>query len=530
MAAPFNPFSPEPAAETDAAPRREGRPFLPDWLETPDARPQREPTADAGAFLPEWAGRRENDSAQGDRPVLVRGGRCVIPGHGILEADVRMEGGRVSALGRNLAAAGCEVVSAEGKIVMPGVVDPHVHLGLFAPFEVEAFTETRSAALNGVTTIGLFIGGQGSYLPVLESVVGHVRERAVTDVFVHLAIFTPQQLEEVPVYASRYGVRSFKGYMTGIPGLIPSLDEGFLLELMSAVASTGSDAVLCIHAENWRIVEWATARVQAARPDAISLREWSETHPGYSEAEAIQRAVLLAGESGVRIYIVHLSSREGLETVRRLRREGRSFHVETTSPYLTMTYDTPMGALAKMVPPIRAERDQDALWWGLLDGSIETIGTDHTPMTRAEKRLDPGIWKTMPGYPAIGTHLPALLDAARRREFPLELLVEKIAANPARIFGLYPRKGTILPGSDADLIVLDPNRTRTVSAELAGSRADYALHEGRAMTGWPATVIKNGRILAPEELTEQSARGLGTYVPRGRCPSAGVEHNWRLDR
>ncbi len=515
MTLPFNSFGPDPPPEAERTPTAgPGRPFLPDWSELPAGTRSAAEPAGTNPFLPDWTLAHEEPGRSGNRPIVVRGGQCVIPGHGLLEADVRLEDGRVSALGRNLVDRGCEVVPAEGKLVIPGVVDPHVHLGLFAPFEIEAFTETRSAVLNGVTTVGLFIGGQGSYLPVLESVIAHVRERALADVFVHLAIFTKQQLDEIPLYASRYGVRSFKGYMAGIPGLIPSLDEGFLLDLMSAVAAVGPDAVLCVHAENWRIVDWATARVQASQPEAISLRDWSETHPGFSEAEAIQRAVLLARQSGVRIYIVHLSSREGLETVRRLRREGYGLCVETTSPYLTLSYDSLMGPLVKMVPPIRAAHDQEALWSGLRDGSIDTIGTDHTPMTRGEKRPDPGLWKTMPGYPAVGTHLPALLDGARRRQFPVATLVEAITARPARIFGLYPRKGSLLPGSDADLVVVDLACEQPVSAELAASRADYALHEGRSLTGWPVAVIKSGRLLSPGALKENRAVRLAQYLPR----------------
>jgi dihydropyrimidinase len=215
------------------------------------------------------------------------------------------------------------------------------------------------------------------------------------------------------------------------------------------------------------------------------------------------------------VYIVHLSSVEGVQTVRRLKAEGRRFHVETTSPYLTLSFDTPLGALAKMVPPIRSAQDREALWAALREGLIDTIGTDHTPMTKAEKRPDPGIWKTMPGYPAVGTHLPSLLHEARRHRYPLVDLVEKMTANPAKIFGLYPRKGTILPGSDADLIVIDPDREQTVSVALAASRADFALHEGERLVGWPTAVFKSGRLLSAGTAKAGRATG-GGYLQRRR--------------
>ena len=489
-------------------------PFIPDWIQkVPGPTP---PQPEQRAFVPDWIGGVVQAPASTTRkPILIKGAHCIIPFSGVFPCDVRLEGGIIQALGVGLSGDGCEVVGAEGKYVIPGIVDPHTHLGLFAPFDVEAFTETRSAVLNGVTTMGVYVGGQESYLPVLDSVVNKTRERAVADLFVHLPIFTRQQLAEIPLYASRYGVRSFKVYLTGIPGLIPSLDEGLVLDIMRAVAAIGPDAVLNIHAENYHIVEWATERMQAARPDAITLKEWADTHPAFSEAEAIQRSVLLAEQTGARIYIVHLSSAEGLDMVRRLKREGRSFHVETTSPYLTLSHDTTMGPLAKMTPPIRSEADRRALWEGLRTDLIETVGTDHTPMTIAEKQPDAAVWKTMPGYPAVGTHLPALLDGARRNDCPLVKLVEKMTAAPARIFGLYPRKGTLLPGSDADVVIVDPMREKTVSVEGAASRADWALHQGRSLVGWPVAVFKSGYPVIANEVEGKTTPIRGTYLRRG---------------
>lgn len=489
------------------------RTFVPDWIHGLPG--TQAPPSSHGAFVPDWIGGAAQAKPRPRKPILIKGAHCVIPFGGVFPLDVRLEGGIVQSLGVGLSGDGCDIVGAEGKYVVPGIVDPHTHLGLFAPFDVEAFTETRSAVLNGVTTMGVYVGGRESYLPVLDMLVGTIRERALADLFVHLPIFTRQQLEEIPLYASRYGVRSFKVYLTGIPGLIPSLDEGLVLDIMYAVAGLGADAVVNIHAENHHIVDWATERMQAARPDAITLKEWSDTHPAFSEAEAIQRSVLLAERTGARIYIVHLSSAEGLAMVRRLKREGKSFHVETTSPYLTLSHDTDMGALAKMTPPIRSETDRRALWEGLRTDLIETIGTDHTPMTVAEKQPGGSMWRTMPGYPAVGTHLPALIDGARRSDFPLVKLVEKITAAPARIFGLYPRKGTILPGSDADLVILDPMREKTVSVEGAASRADWALHQGRPLVGWPVAVFKSGYPVSADEVERRTTPIRGTYLRRG---------------
>jgi dihydropyrimidinase len=449
-----------------------------------------------------------------DRPILIKGAHCVVPLKGVFPLDVRIEKGKIHSLGRDLDGAGCQVIGAEGKYLLPGVVDPHTHLGIFAPFETEALTETRSALLGGVTTMGVYLGGQEPYLKILDRVIGTLAGRSYTDVFLHLAIFTRAQLEEIPLYASRYGIRSFKAYMSGIPGLIPSLDEGFLLDLMEAVAALGPQAVLNVHAENHHIVEWATGRVRAAKPDGLTLPEWTATHPDFSEAEAVQRAAYLAARTGVRVYFVHVSSAETLQVIRRLKAEGRRFFVETTSPYLTLTDQTPQGALAKMVPPVRTEEDRLALWEGLKEDLIDSIGTDHTPMTLEEKRPDASLWDAMPGYPAVGTHLASLADGARRQRFPLLRLAEKIALNPARIFGLYPRKGTLLPGGDADLVILDPHRSMRVTPEAAASRADFALHEGETLIGGPVAVIQGGRPVLPEEVRAGRQPPSGVYLKR----------------
>jgi dihydropyrimidinase len=488
---------------------------VPDWIRPPTGveggtsgslRPSR-------VFVPDWI---RGPAPRERRPILIRGANCVIPGKGIFPLDVRTEGTIIQSIGVGLSGDGCDVVGAQGKYLIPGVVDPHTHIGLFAPFEVEAFTESRSAVTNGVTTMGVYLGGQESYLPILENVVCKIRDRSLADMFIHLPIFTKQQLEEIPLYASRYGVKSFKAYMCGIPGLIPSLDEGFLLDLMYAVVAVGPDAVLNVHAENYHIVDWATERAKTARPEEISLKEWSDTHPSFSEAEAIQRAMLLAEQTGARLYFVHVSSAEGLDTIRRLKREGKQFFAETTSPYLTISDETASGVLAKMVPPVRSEQDRDALWEGLRTDLLDTIGTDHTPLTMEQKQAGQGIWEAIPGYPAVGTHLPSLLDGARRKDFPFVKLVEKMTAAPARIFGLYPKKGTIFPGSDADLVILDLVRERTVSPGTAASRADYALHEGDELIGWPVAVFKSGYPVIAREIAHGTTPVKGAYLRRGR--------------
>jgi len=490
--------------------------FIPHYLKKERGKP----------FVPTWLGEADRPSSlgtdsfptleeTGTSPLLLKGGVCVVPYEGLLPMDIRIEEGRILEIGEDLPEAGARIVPVRGKYVIPGILDPHVHLGIYAEFQDELATETRSAVLNGVTTIGLYVNSEESYLPMLEDTIRRIGEISLCDVFIHLAIFNRKQLEEIPLYHSRFGVTSFKTWMCGIPGLIPDAEDDFLMDLMETVASLGKGAVLNIHAENHRVVARATEKLKRKDPSSRSLSTWEESHPGFGEAEAVERAARLSDESGARIYFVHLSSKEAVQSAASLKHRRKNLYFETTSPYLTLCLEQNLNLLYKMSPPIRKREDQDALWEGLREGTLDTIGTDHTPMTREQKGAAPDVWGTPPGYPALGTHLPSLLHEAGKRNFPLERLIEKMTAEPAKVFGLFPRKGTFLPGSDADLVIVDPLLEKAVTHQAAASRADYALHEGKRLTGWPVAIIKSGRILDPVQGSQGVMRKIGRYLERG---------------
>lgn len=439
--------------------------------------------------------------------LLVRGGTVVLPGAGTLQADVWVKDGKVVGLAAGGPQDAATVVDAAGCYVMPGVVDPHVHLGLFAPLEEELESESRSALLGGVTTLGCYFGGNSSHLPLLSRLGDLVRAHSYTDLFPHLVIGTREQLEELPGYVER-GVTSFKLYMCGIPGLIPEVDDGFILAAMRRCAGLPRPCVVCVHAENAAVVRWESeeARARIADPD---LRQWAATHPDLAEAEAIRRASFLAQEAGVPVYFVHVTSARGLEAVRRARAEGAVVYAEVASPYLVTTWESERGGAAKMVPPFRGPHDREALWEGLADGTVTTLGTDNVTMTAEAKGLGRNLWEVMPGYPALATHLVTVLNQALgRRNIPLPRLAELMCRAPAEVFGLYPRKGTLLPGSDADMVVVDPARRRAVRAGELGSRADFSIFEGADLRGWPRAVVKAGEVVVREgSFTARSPAG-----------------------
>jgi len=449
-----------------------------------------------------------------DTPFILKGGNCVIPYKGIFPLDIMIQKGSIVLVGEDLSHHDTTIIGVEGKYIIPGVIDPHVHLGIFTAFDTEIVSETRSALLNGVTTMGCYLFSQDSYLNTLDEIIDKIENHSFCDVLIHLGILNQKQLEEIPLYYSRYGITSYKIWMCGIPGLIPDVEDDFLLDVMEKIASLGDDAVLNIHAENHRIVNRATNRLKKAEPVPDSLKVWEQSHPAFAEAEAVQRASWLARQTGVRIYFVHMSSRQGIKVATELKRENKNIYFETTSPYLTLNLEQDLKFSYKMAPPIRTKDDQNSLWTALTEDVLDTIGTDHTCMSLEEKKADANLWDIPPGYPAVGTHLPSLLDAAKRTTFPLSTLIEKITASPAKIFGVYPKKGTILPGSDADLVIVDPVLEKEVTPEMAASRSDYCLHEGKTLTGWPVAVVKSGKIITRDNFEREKDSIRGRYLKR----------------
>jgi dihydroorotase-like cyclic amidohydrolase len=327
----------------------------------------------------------------------------------------------------------------------------------------------------------------------------------------HPQIFTEQQIAELPGYAEQFGIRSFKFYMSGMPGIVKSVTDDVLLEGFRRVASLGPDAIVCVHCETGALIDAARNNLKLRKPEG-TLADWEEAHPAEAEALAIQTAVYLAKLAGAHLYVVHLSSRQGLEVVRACRRAGAHFTVETTSPYLGISSDDSNGFLAKMVPPVRTPEHGSALWEGLRDGTIQTVGTDNTSRGRKTKQPQAGLHGSRPGLPVLGTHLPALLHFGRLRGVALETLVERATRAPARVYGIYPRKGTIAVGSDADLVVVDLDLEKVVRAEDLQGMSDFSPFEGKTLRGWPVATVKGGRIVARDGKIVGPPSG--RYIPR----------------
>jgi dihydropyrimidinase len=344
-----------------------------------------------------------------------------------------------------------------------------------------------------------------------------VERESSTDIFFSLWWNEPVHLKEAEGCAEQFGITSFKMYMYGVPGSVPSVDDAFLLAGFRQAASLGNRALAAVHAENAAMVEQGDRALREREKTArekMTLADWSDRHPDEAEEEAVLRAVELSAQAGCRLYIVHLSTGLACGRLRELRKKAPHVTVETTSPYLSIDKFHPAGFLAKMTPPFRAPGDREVLWEGIREGVIDTIGTDSAARSLDQKNPAGGLFGSKGAFPAVETHFPVLLtEGYHRRGIPLHVLAEKASLGPARAYGLFPRKGTFFPGADADLVLVDLNKSWKVRTRDLHSAAGFSLYEGRTLKGKPVMTIKGGMV-AFEKENVLAEPGTGSYLRR----------------
>lgn len=460
--------------------------------------------------------------------VLIKNGRVATATEDFV-GDILIEDEQVRAIGRDLTApAGAEIHDATGLLVLPGGVDVHTHLDwdFGVARTVDTFASgTQAAAFGGTTTVIDFCN-QGPADPLTALEDWHRRaEVAAVDVGAHLILnrVEANTLSDIATLIKREGVSSFKLFMA-YPGVL-MLDDASIFRVMRVASEHG--AVVCLHAENGHVIQVLIDEAVAAGQAAPRFHE--VTRPAAMEGEATQRAITIAGLAGATIYFVHLSAAEALQAVVAARQRGEPVHAETCPHYLLLDpseYDRPgfEGAKFVMTPPLRTKEHRDALWRGLATGSLSVISTDHCPFCFNEqpfgvlysKQQGTGSFSKIPnGAPGIETRLPLIYDAAVKSGLlSLNRFVELIATEPARIFGIFPRKGTIAPGSDADIVLFDPAEQWTIRAAEHHSRIDYSLFEGRQVTGRVKKVFLRGNLIV-DGAHWKGRDGQGRYLPRG---------------
>ncbi|HEV8229964.1 MAG TPA: amidohydrolase family protein [Candidatus Limnocylindria bacterium] len=423
-----------------------------------------------------------------------------------------MTDGRISHVGDAPRAA--REIDARDRLVLPGCVDLHTHLASTPAFTpLDDFEHgTRAAIAGGVTTVGAMVYQEGTLRAGIARGLRDA-ERSLADFALHVVVTDPNEaaMDELPSLADE-GHTSLKVFM--VSPHFPERTADYV-RLLRAAAESGMLAL--VHAEDHAIVARATAELHAAGNDAV--RFFPESRPVEAEDVAVRSAVQLAASTGAALYLVHLSSRAAVAALAEGKARGIRLFGEARPLYLYLTrerFERPDGALWVGQPPLRERDDVDALWRALADGTIDTVGTDHYPHLRA-KKLDPALAfdRIPPGVANLETLLPMLYsEGVRRGRLSLERMVDVLATAPARIAGLAPRKGAIAVGADADIVVFDPARSRTIRASEMHSACDYDPYEGSEVTGWPELVIRRGEIAYDGEI--RARPGSGRFVPRSR--------------
>ncbi len=420
--------------------------------------------------------------------LLLTGG-LLVGGDGFSCSDVAIRDGQIAEVNPGIIPRNAhEVIDVSGKFILPGIIDVHTHPLYEDDFEMTSLT----AAWGGTTTLIHY-----AYAFHNQN-VGEAIEKAITeasrvsylDFGLHVGLFeVEKQYRQIPE-AFQLGVRTFKMFMT-YAKLGRMTSDYYLAAAMDLIAKHGG--MVMVHAENGLATDYLEDKFN--REGIPAIEAFTRMRPAALEAEAINRAIAIAEVSGCSIYIPHLSAGRGLEPIARARSTGQPVFAETCPQYLVLTEKDLFrwGPLAKIGPPLRTSQDNEALWKGLIDGTIDVVASDHAPKA---KRREDDFFEAAYGSPQAETLLTLLYDAGvNGGRISLPRMVQLLSETPARIFGLYPRKGSLQVGADADMVILDPTARHLLSGKTQHSKAGYTLYEGRECLGRPWMTLQRGRIV-----------------------------------
>lgn len=435
----------------------------------------------------------------------------VLTPHGAVRGGVAVERGKIVAIAADAALPHArETIDGGGRHLLPGLVDAHVHFREPGLTHKEDFvTASRAAVRGGVTTV---LEMPNTQPPVetgvlLREKAARLAGRSLVD-FGLYGVVTDRNLDRIAELAAA-GAIGYKMFLGPTTGDLPCPDDGGIVEALRRVAATGRP--VGVHCENPEIVAALTARLRAqGRTDPVAH---AEARPALAEAESIQRMILFAEATGARLHVVHMSTKEGVALVRRAKAAGIRVTAETCPQYLTLTAAdmARLGAASKINPPLREPADVEALWEGLRDGSVDLVATDHAPHALEEKTR-PAIWDNASGASSIQFFAPLLLEQVARGRLGLADLVRVAAEAPARLFGLYPRKGAIAVGSDADLVLVDLERRETIRAADMENKVKLTPFDGLTCRGWSVLTVVGGAVVMRDGKVAAEP-GVGRFLP-----------------
>ena len=456
--------------------------------------------------------------------IVIKHG-VLVTGQALKRADIYIKDGQIKSIDtKDIDRSAYREIDVSGKLILPGIIDAHIH-----PVYADRIdTLSKAAACEGITTVIAYIGAvkawgeSGGPLDAVDDFITEGENTSIIDFGIHCTLLQDDvkaSAATIPALVDK-GIMSFKTFMAYKKRGM-KLEDDELLHIMSIISS--SNAILATHAENGAVIDYLESVFLS--DDKETPEYYPRSHPNLSEAEAIFRLLSLGQITRCPIYIPHISAKESLQVIRLFKTWGEpEFYVETCPHYLTLT-DNEMskrGSIAKMSPPLRKQSDIEEMWKAVQEGLIDVIASDtagHT--TAANEPLRDKIFDAPNGIPGIDTLVKVVYDeGVNRGKVPLTRLVEVMCENPAKIFGLYPKKGTIVEGSDADMVIFDPAKQYVIEERNPLMNVDYTMYKTRIGLGAPVAVLQRGNILM--ENGEMKGRpGKGEFLPASRAPVRG---------
>ncbi|MFQ6025168.1 MAG: dihydroorotase family protein [Nitrosopumilaceae archaeon] len=452
-------------------------------------------------------------------------GSHVVLTNRIMEKNIVIDDGKIVKLTSEIPS--CDVkINGNGLVSIPGAIDPHVHYGVYSSIEKAALTESRVAAIGGVTTMMRMLRLGDSYKRSLDS---HLQASSTThyvDYTIHASILQKSQVDEMK-FCIEKGITSFKLYLNlggDIGHVYMDMEPGKNIlneqqveisqEIIEDVVTTAASlhCVVLVHAEDYQMCSCGIRKTKEKNKDGLG--PWSESRPVESEIKSIRTISKIAKKVGCTLYFAHIGSQGAMNAIKEEKSNGTRIYVETCPHYLSLSYENQKGYLAKVMPPVRTNSDVAFMWGQIQSGQVDSIGTDHVANQLKMKLGGKDVWDALAGFPGLGTMLPILIsEGVNRGKMSIEQLVNLTSLSTSKIFGMHPTKGTLSVGSDADITMIDLKKEQKVSSELFGGFSDYLVYEGRNMKGWPVKTLVRGKIIADDfEIIGRS--GYGKFVSR----------------
>ena len=441
--------------------------------------------------------------------TVITNSHIILP-QGMIDKNILIDEGKIVGFTNDTPACDNKI-NGNGLISVPGPIDTHVHYGVYSPINEAAKTESHAAAIGGITTMMRMLRLEDPFSNSLQAQLDASSHSHYIDYAIHASIFTPQQINEMNICVEK-GITSFKIYMNlggevgnvymDIPPNSSKLVESQVNVTNEIVEQTVKTAAslgcpILVHAEDYESCGCGIKTAKEKNQDGLSA--WSNSRSPEFEVKAIKTVSKYGRDYDCVIYFAHIGSERALAQIEEEKKLGTKIFVETCPHYLSLSYDKQEGYLAKVMPPIRTENDNKAVWNALSKNQIDTIGTDHVANQLKLKLAGDDVWGALAGFPGIGTVIPILLnDGVNQNRITLEQFVQFTSQNAAKIFGMYPQKGTLEKNSDADITMIDLKREKKVTSDLFGGFSDYIVYEGRNLKGWPVKTIVRGEIVADD--------------------------------